>query len=238
MQRKFDSVIIALDTPDGQRALEMVRLLKNKISIFKVGLELFCSAGPSIIKKINEEGCKVFLDLKFLDIPTTVAGAVRASASTGAFMLNIHASGGREMMMKAKEAANAVFFDEIKKGVGLKPLLIAVTVLTSLSDRDLLETNIEKSTREQAVALAKLAKDCGMDGVVASPKEIAAIRRELGPDFVIVTPGVRPSWADANDQKRVATPGEALAAGADYIVIGRPVTAASDPAKALEDIFE
>ncbi|MDI3480640.1 MAG: orotidine-5-phosphate decarboxylase [Tepidanaerobacteraceae bacterium] len=236
MSHEFSRTIIALDTPDEQRALEIVRALKTKVNIFKVGLELFCSAGPSVVEKINTEGCRVFLDLKFHDIPNTVYGAVRAAVNTGAFMFNIHASGGREMMKKAKEARDAAFGETIKNH-GFKPLLLAVTVLTSLTDRDMKEINIEKPSQDQVVALAKLAKECGMDGVVASPKEIAAIRRELGADFVIVTPGVRPAWAASNDQKRVATPREALDAGADYIVIGRPVTAASDPEKAIENIF-
>jgi len=237
MQHDLDRAIIALDTPDEQKALEIVRLLKTKISIFKVGLELFCSAGPGIVKKINMEGCRVFLDLKFHDIPNTVAGAARAAVSTGTFMFNIHASGGREMMKKAREAVDLVY-DEMQEADIFKPLLIAVTVLTSLDDRDLADINIAKSTQDQAVDLAKLAKECGLDGVVASPKEISAIRQALGRDFVIVTPGVRPTWASAQDQKRVMTPAQALEAGADYIVIGRPVTAAPDPVKAIEAIFK
>lgn len=259
MSHDLDRIIIALDTPGEQKALNLVKLLKGKISTFKVGLELFCSTGPGIVKKINDEGCKVFLDLKFHDIPNTVAGAVRAAVNTGAFMFNIHASGGREMMKQAKEAIDKAY-DEMQRakepGRGLqgtsnvsiihspeklntvqKPLLIAVTVLTSLDDRDLKDINITKSTLDQAVALACLAKECGLDGVVASPKEISAIRQATGKDFVIVTPGVRPSWAAAGDQKRVMTPAEALDAGADYIVIGRPVTAAPDPLKAVETIF-
>jgi len=237
MPHDLDRVIVALDTPDEQKALEIVRILKTKTSIFKVGLELFCSAGPDIVKKINMEGCRVFLDLKFHDIPNTVAGAARAAASTGAFMFNIHASGGREMMKKAKQAVDSAH-DEMRKANIFKPLLIAVTVLTSLDDRDLADINIAKSAPAQAVDLAKLAKECGLDGVVASPKEVPAIRQALGSGFVIVTPGVRPAWASAQDQKRVMTPAQALEAGADYIVIGRPVTAAPDPVKAMEAIFE
>jgi orotidine-5'-phosphate decarboxylase len=259
MSHDLDHIIIALDTPGEQKALDLVKLLKGKISTFKVGLELFCSTGPSIVKKINDEGCRVFLDLKFHDIPNTVAGAVRAATSTGAFMFNIHASGGREMMRQAKEAIDKTY-DEMQKTIEPgrgpqgtsnvsiihspdklntvhKPLLIAVTVLTSLDDQDLKDINITKSTLDQAVALACLAKECGLDGVVASPKEISAIRKAIGKDFVIVTPGVRPSWAAAGDQKRVMTPAEALDAGADYIVIGRPVTAAPDPLEAIDKIF-
>ncbi|HHW02273.1 MAG TPA: orotidine-5'-phosphate decarboxylase [Thermoanaerobacterales bacterium] len=231
MSRDFDHVIIALDTPHEQKALETVRILKKKISIFKVGLELFCSTGPDIVRKINMEGCRVFLDLKFHDIPNTVAGAARAAANTGAFMFNVHASGGREMMIRAKEEID-------KSNSAQRPLILAVTVLTSLDDQDLKDINITKSTLDQAVDLAKLAKECGLDGVVASPKEISAIRQAQGRDFIIVTPGVRPTWAAPGDQKRVMTPAQALEAGADYIVIGRPVTAAPDPIKAVEAIFE
>lgn len=260
MSHDLDRIIIALDTPDEQKALDLVKLLRYKVSTFKVGLELFCSTGPSIVKKINDEGCRVFLDLKFHDIPNTVAGAVRAATSTGAFMFNIHASGGREMMRQAKEAIDKTY-DEMQKTIEpgrgpqgtskdlaimhppgqldtvQRPLIIAVTVLTSLDDQDLKDINITKSTLDQAVALACLAKECGLDGVVASPKEISAIRKTIGKDFVIVTPGVRPSWAAASDQKRVMTPAQALEAGADYIVIGRPVTAAPDPLEAIDKIF-
>ncbi|TYP52484.1 orotidine-5'-phosphate decarboxylase [Thermosediminibacter litoriperuensis] len=235
MTQDFSKVIIALDTPDENKALGLVRLLKNRIRVFKVGLELFCSAGPAVIKKINAEGCRVFLDLKFHDIPNTVAGAARAAVRSGAFMFNVHASGGREMMQKAREAAERAFIE--KENHPERPKILAVTVLTSLDDRDLREMNITESSAGQAVRLAKLALAAGMDGVVTSPGEIEAIRNAVGKDFLIVTPGVRPPWAGTGDQKRVATPKEALKAGADYIVIGRPVTAAPDPLAALERIF-
>lgn len=255
MSHDLNRIIIALDTPDEQKALRLVKLLQSKVTTFKVGLELFCSAGPGIVKKINDEGCKVFLDLKFHDIPNTVAGAARAAVSTGAFMFNVHASGGREMMRRAKEALDEAYSSMIRspklqKGMqalhhtGMprenekpKPLLIAVTVLTSLDEEDLKDINITESPLEQAKELARLAKDCGLDGVVASPKEICAIRKAVGESFVIVTPGVRPSWAGAKDQKRVMTPTEALEAGADFLVIGRPITEASDPLKALDAVF-
>lgn len=221
----YNKVIIALDTPSEQKALNLVKTLKHKITYFKVGLELFCSAGPSIVQKIVNEGCKVFLDLKFHDIPNTAAGAVRASIKTGASMINIHASGGKKMMEEAKKAAG-------------KTTILAVTVLTSLSDDDLCDLNIQKNTREQVVHLAKLAKEAGIDGVVASPLEIKDIRDAIGNDFKIVTPGVRPTWAEKKDQKRIMTPKKALKEGADFIVIGRPVTAADDPKKALDKIFD
>ncbi|HHY04353.1 MAG TPA: orotidine-5'-phosphate decarboxylase [Thermoanaerobacterales bacterium] len=224
----LNKVIVALDTPDDEKAMALVKILKKHIEVFKVGLELFCSAGPNIVKNINNEGCKVFLDLKFHDIPNTVAGAARAAANTGAFMFNVHTSGGKNMMNKAVEAA---------KQTGLKPYVLGVTVLTSMDDDDLVDLNITKNTLNQAVCLAKLAKSSGLDGVVASPKEIAAIRNELGSDFLIVTPGVRPSWAETFDQKRVMTPAAALDAGADFIVVGRPITASKDPIQALKKLF-
>lgn len=230
MSYDYSKVIIALDTPDEQKALELVKLLKHKVSVFKVGLELFCSEGPEIVKKINDLGCKVFLDLKFHDIPNTVAGAARAALSTGAFMFNVHASGGREMMRKVREMIDAAELPE-------KPIVIAVTVLTSLDESDLNDINISKSPLEQVKTLALLTKESGLDGVVASPREITAIREVAGQDFVIVTPGVRPAWAQAGDQKRIMTPAEALDAGASYIVVGRPVTAAPNPVEAIDKLF-
>jgi orotidine-5'-phosphate decarboxylase len=234
LEKYFKKVIIALDTPDEKRALELVRLLKNRVGIFKVGLELFTGAGPSIIGKINEEGCRVFLDLKFHDIPNTVYGAVKQAARLGAFMLDVHASGGRKMMEWAKKAVEEVFERDCEK----RPKILAVTVLTSIDGEDLKEMNVEKSPCEQVLSLAKMAKQIGLDGVVASPEEVREIKEVLGRDFLVVTPGVRPSFAAASDQKRVMTPLEAIKMGTDYIVIGRPVTAAEDPPAALEKIFD
>lgn len=231
MSYDYNKVIIALDTPDEQKALNLVKLLKHKVSIFKVGLELFCSQGPEIVKKINDQGCKVFFDLKFHDIPNTVAGAARAALSTGAFMFNVHASGGCEMMRRVRETVDAAQLPE-------KPIILAVTVLTSLDEKDLNDINISKSPLEQVKTLALLTKEAGLDGVVASPKEITAIREAVGQDFIIVTPGVRPTWAMAGDQKRIMTPAEALDSGASYIVVGRPVTAAADPAEAIDKLFQ
>jgi orotidine-5'-phosphate decarboxylase len=231
MSYDLEKVIVALDTSEEETALNLVKLLKNKISTFKVGLELFCSQGPSIVKKITNEGCKVFLDLKFHDIPNTVAGAARAATKTGAYMFNVHASGGREMMEKAREAANQIDSDT-------KPIILGVTVLTSIDQKDLIDINITESPINQVITLAKLTKESGLDGVVASPKEISAIRKATGEDFLIVTPGVRPTWAAKGDQKRVMTPAEALDVGASYIVVGRPVTAARDPVEALDKLFE
>lgn len=231
MPYDYNKVIIALDTPDEEKALGIVRLLNDKISVFKVGLELFCASGPEIVKKINDEGCKVFLDLKLHDIPNTVAGAVKSCISAGPFMLDVHALGGMEMMRKAKEAVENTKAEK-------RPILLAITVLTSLDEKDLTAMNISKSPKEQVKTLAYLAKQAGLDGVVASPKEISAIREAFGKDFLIVTPGVRPAWAAAGDQKRIMTPAQAFDEGADYIVIGRPVTAAPDPIEALGKLFQ
>jgi orotidine-5'-phosphate decarboxylase len=233
----FGRVIVALDTPKEQRALNLVQMLKQKVSIFKVGLELFCSAGPDIIDKINDQGCKVFLDLKFHDIPNTVAGATKAAVRAGVFMFNVHASGGSQMMSTAAKAVQQEW-NQMLYHKRERPLALAVTVLTSLNDMDLEDINIAKSTKDQVRDLAHLAEKSGMDGVIASPKEIADIRRFLGDDFVIVTPGVRPAWASSDDQKRIMTPSDAIETGADYIVIGRPVTGASNPLTALERIFD
>ena len=181
MPYDYRKVIIALDTPNEQKALHLVRLLKHKVSTFKVGLELFCSHGPEIVKKINQEGCKVFLDLKFHDIPNTVSGAAKAALYTQAFMFNVHASGGREMMQKTRQAVD-------NAGISPKPIILAVTVLTSLDENDLKDINIGKSPIEQVKTLAQLTKESGLDGVVASPREISAIRETVGEDFIIVTP--------------------------------------------------
>jgi len=231
LSENLSKVILALDTPDEQKAVNLVRKLKHRIFTYKVGSELLTSAGPDIVRKIVDEGCRVFLDLKFHDIPNTVAGAAKAAANSGAFMFNVHASGGKKMMETAKTAAQ----DAV--GNGKMPLIIAVTVLTSLDESDLTDINVEKSPMDQAVALAKLARSAGMDGVVASPKEIAAIRSAVGRGFLIVTPGVRPSWAGAADQKRTMTPEDAIEAGADYIVIGRPVTESPNPELAMDLLF-
>lgn len=231
MSYDYNKVIIALDTHDEQKALNLVKLLKHKVSIFKVGLELFCSQGPEIVKKINDQGCKVFLDLKFHDIPNTVAGAAKSALKAQPFMFDVHASGGREMMKKVRETVD-------NADVCQKPIILAITVLTSLDESDLNDINISKSPLEQVKTLALLTKEAGLDGVVASPKEITAIREAVGQDFIIVTPGVRPTWATAGDQKRIRTPAEALEAGASYIVVGRPVTAAPDPAEAIDKLFQ
>ncbi len=228
-----DRLIVALDAPDAASAEKLVRALSPVVRNFKVGKELFTACGPSVVDVVRRSGGRVFLDLKFHDIPNTVAGACAAgSRIPGVFMLNVHAAGGRAMLEAAAKAVR-----ENAKGPE-KPLLIAVTVLTSLSAADLKETGVDRPLEEHVEALAVLAKSAGLDGVVASPRETALIRKTCGKNFKIVTPGVRPAWAATGDQKRVMTPGEAVAAGADYLVVGRPITHDADPLAAARKILE
>ena len=219
---------MALDFDDGQAARSLAAKLKGRCGWFKVGLELFVSEGPALVAAIAREG-RVFLDLKLHDIPNTVAGAARAAARTGAAMLNVHASGGREMMAAALDAL----------GAGRdRPRLIAVTLLTSIGKDALAEMPFDGSPSRVVESLAALAAEAGLDGVVCSAEEVGAIRSARGPEFLAVVPGIRPSGADAGDQKRVATPASALAAGASILVVGRPVTRAPDPVAAVESIVE
>jgi orotidine-5'-phosphate decarboxylase len=229
-----DRLIVALDVGTEAKALELVDKLKGAVDIFKVGSELFTSCGPRIIDTINKKGCKVFLDLKFHDIPNTAARAAGAATELGVFMMNLHSLGGYEMM---REAAKAVE-DEAEDLKIAKPKLLAVTILTSMDENGLKKIGINDNMKSQVLKLAKLARDAGLDGVVASPQEVRFIREELGKNFLIVTPGVRPSWASSNDQKRVLTPKEAIENGADYIVIGRPITEAKDPEEATRRILK
>ncbi|CEP69471.1 Orotidine 5'-phosphate decarboxylase [Moorella glycerini] len=230
-----DKIIVALDVPDLVAGKKLVDQLFPYVGMFKVGLEFYTAAGPAAIRMIKERGGKVFADLKLHDIPNTVAGAARALVRLGVDMLNVHAAGGRSMMQTAAAAAR-----EEAAAVGRPaPVLIAVTVLTSLDGEALRhEVGIEREVEEQVVRWARLARDSGLDGVVASPREIRAIREACGPEFVIVTPGVRQAGADRGDQRRVMTPAEALKQGASYLVIGRPITAAPDPAAAARAIGE
>jgi len=227
-------LIIALDFAEAAPALRLARQIGPRVGMLKVGLELFNSAGPSVIESLRAEGARVFYDAKFHDIPNTVAGAAAAAGRLGVSMLNVHALGGRAMMQAAREgalrgAAEAGF---------APPLLIAVTVVTSLGDREVRdELGFGDTPRDLVIRLASLAKEAGLDGVVCSVREVGDIKRACGQQFVTVTPGIRPAWAAAGDQARVATPGEAVAAGADYLVIGRPVTRADDPAKALAKVL-
>jgi orotidine-5'-phosphate decarboxylase len=221
-------LIVALDFPDEQQALAMVAALDPARCRVKVGKELFTRCGPPIVQRLVRDGFDVFLDLKFHDIPNTVAAACAAAADLGCWMVNVHASGGRAMMEAAAE--------RLAKHPG-SPLLIAVTVLTSMDDTAVREIGFDMGAEELVVRLARLAQNSGMDGVVSSPRELVAIRAACGSNFVTVTPGVRPASASTDDQKRVATPAAARAAGADYLVVGRPVTQAADPAAAVEAII-
>jgi orotidine-5'-phosphate decarboxylase len=225
-------IIVALDFADPAHALALVERLDRSACALKVGKELFVTAGPEPVRGLIERGFRVFLDLKFHDIPNTVAQACAAATRLGAWMISIHASGGRAMMLAAREAVTQT---AAERGVP-RPLLVAVTVLTSLNTDDLAEIGIADSTENEVLRLAKLAASSGLDGVVCSAAEAAALRRSMGPGFKLVTPGIRPRGAGADDQARVVTPEDAIANGADYLVIGRPITAAADPLAALRDI--
>ena len=220
-------VFVALDTPSLERARMLAQTLKPFVGGVKLGLEFYGANGPDGVRAIASLGAPVFLDLKLHDIPNTVAGAMKALMPIGAAILNVHASGGAQMMRAAAEAAATV---------ERRAKIIAVTVLTSLEDRELPQIGVSGTALEQAVRLAVLAKDSGLDGVVCSPHEIAAVRAACGPGFLIVTPGVRPAGGELGDQKRVMTPKQAVDAGADILVIGRPITGAADPAQAARQI--
>ncbi len=220
-------VLAAIDRPDLEGATALARGLVGAVGGLKLGLELFVAEGPAAVRTLAATGLPIFLDLKLHDIPNTVAGAVRAAAGLGAALLTVHAAGGRAMLEAAVQAARAF---------PSPPRLLAVTVLTSLDTGDLAATGVAGAPLEQAARLAGLARDAGLDGVVCSPQEIEAVRAVLGPKALVVVPGIRPAGGAVGDQKRVATPAEALAAGADLLVIGRPITAAPDPAAAARAI--
>ena len=212
-------LIVALDVDTLDKAKQFVDTLYPAVGIFKVGLQLFTAAGPCVVEEIRGKGAQVFLDLKLHDIPNTVANAVRRAARLKVKMLTLHCAGGEAMLKAAVAAA-----DEAKEA---RPLLIGVTVLTS-----------QEANPQEVLRLAKSARACGLDGVVASVQEAAALRKECGKGFIIITPGIRPEGAEAGDQKRVATADDAVRAGSDYIVVGRPILEAKDPRKAAEEIFE
>jgi len=220
-------VIVPLDFPDAAKALECASRLDPKLCRVKVGKELFVAEGPGVVSRLQERGYEVFLDLKFHDIPNTVAGACRAAARLGVWMMNVHASGGEAMMRAAREAI---------EGVARPPLLIAVTILTSLSQEDLGRVGFSGEVGENVERLARLARFCGLDGVVCSAQEARGLRVATGPDFTLVTPGIRLPDAGKDDQQRVMTPRAAVQAGANYLVIGRPITQSPDPAATLESI--
>ena len=220
-------ILVALDVSTADQALSLAGTLRGAVGGFKIGNQLFTSAGPDVVRSLVNQGDRVFLDLKFHDIPNTVAGAVAAATELGVWMVNVHASGGAAMMAAARRAAT----EAAARASRPAPLVIGVTVLTSLTDETLQEVGIDASAVDQVTRLAQLAEAAGLDGVVASPQEVSAIRRVCGPTFVIVTPGIRggTAVADPDDQQRTATPAGAVAAGSSYLVIGRPITGAADP---------
>ncbi len=220
-------IIVALDYASRQAASGLVDRLDPTQCKLKVGKELFVAAGPDYVAELVHRGYDVFLDLKFHDIPNTVAAACRAAAQLGVWMINVHALGGRAMLEAAREAL---------EGLSTRPKLIAVTLLTSLQDADLVEIGIAGSTQQSVSNLANLAQSCGLDGVVCSAREVNRLHRERGKGFLLVTPGIRPQQAERGDQARIATPQEALQNGSSYLVIGRPITQAPDPLAALAAI--
>jgi len=226
-------LIIALDVSTVSRAMELVALLRGRVGMFKVGSQLFTSAGPQFVREILSGGDNVFLDLKFHDIPRTVANSALEVVKMGVVMFNLHILGGMEMMrLTVEEVARYCSAHKLPR-----PKILGVTVLTSLDHENFRRMGIEKSVDELVVRLSLLAQETELDGVVASPKEIRRLRSACGKGFTIVTPGIRPSWAGADDQRRFATPREAIKAGADYIVIGRPIIGAEDPLSALERVL-
>ncbi len=225
-------LIFALDVPTQNEALELVDVLVGEVGLFKVGKQLFVSTGPEIVREIGRRGADVFLDLKFHDIPRTVAKAAAEATKLGVAMLDVHATGSVEMMRQTVREVTKVARKENVK----RPKLLAITVLTSLNREDLGKVGIRATVENQVARLAKLARSCGMDGVVASPLEVARIREECGSRFLIVTPGVRPATSARDDQKRVMTPEQAIRTGAKYLVIGSPIRNAPDPVQAARDI--
>ncbi|HEV7745332.1 MAG TPA: orotidine-5'-phosphate decarboxylase [Pyrinomonadaceae bacterium] len=230
-----NKLIVALDVDNVHKARELVNKLRGVAGMFKIGMQLFTAAGPSLVREIVSSGERVFLDLKYHDIPNTVALAGVEATRLGVSIFNVHASGGTEMMRRTADAVSECAEAERRP----RPLVIAVTILTSANESTVTEVGFGSSPLELVPRLARLAKTSGMDGVVASPLEVNAIRAAVAePDFVVVTPGVRPSGANFADQKRVTTPREAILAGADYIVVGRPILEAPDPAQAAQQILD
>ena len=222
-------LIVALDVPDAASAVELVDSLENTCKWFKVGLELFIASGPAVLEPLLKRDCSIFLDLKLHDIPNTVAGAVRSAASLGVKMLTLHGSGGPAMLTAARNAL---------EGVSDPPQLLAVTVLTSMDQSQVNSVGVQRSPAEQVELLAKMGISAGLKGFVCSPQEVATLRRLTGPEGVLVIPGIRPAGAGVGDQKRIATPADALRQGASYLVVGRPITQAPNRAAAAQAILE
>ncbi|MBU8921494.1 MAG: orotidine-5'-phosphate decarboxylase [Bacteroidales bacterium] len=231
---KIPGVIVALDVEEREKAVELVDRLEGQIDFFKVGSRLFTAEGPGMVKEITASGARVFLDLKFHDIPATVAGSVRAACRLGISMMTIHTCGGSDMMRAAADEAGEYAEYSGKK----KPLIVGVTVLTSMSGEDLADiSRYEGSVEDLVLRRADRAVSSGLDGVVASVSETAAIRKEFGEDIIIVTPGIRPAGSSVGDQKRVATPRTAMESGSSYLVVGRPIYQAESPAEAAASII-
>ena len=227
-----DKLIVALDVETPIKALELVKELRSVAGMFKVGSQLFTTAGPQIVRDIIALDAKVFLDLKFHDIPHQVAGAARSTAELGVSLFTIHASGGSEMMQRAVEAVA-----EVGNKTGVRSKVLAISVLTSIDANILAQIGVSSTPSESVIKLVKLAESAGVDGVVASPQEIETIRDVISnPNFLVVTPGIRPAQNESADQKRVATPATAISAGASYLVVGRPITGATDPVAAAQQI--
>jgi len=224
-----ERLIVALDVDNLKEAKKLVDQLINYVTIFKVGTQLFTGVGNASVKMIQDKGGKVFLDLKYHDIPNTVVEATKVAAKLGVFMFTIHTLGGKEMMKAVAETIASS---------PTKPLAIGVTILTSLNQKALKDIGIERELKDEVITLSKLAKSCGLDGVVASSHEIKEIRNCCGLDFIIVTPGIRPVKSLSDDQKRIATASKAIADGADFLVVGRPITKASNPVKVASQIIE
>lgn len=220
-------VIVALDFPEEKQALELVQRLDPARCRLKIGKEMFTRSGPQLVEKIAAMGYEIFLDLKFHDIPNTVAGACRSAADLGVWMINVHTLGGKRMMEAAREA--------VDKSTA-KPLLIGVTILTSMGQEDIEQVGLSGAPADNVKRLAMLANDAGLDGVVCSPKEVEMLRQNIPDTFNLVTPGIRPAWSEKGDQTRITTPADAIRLGSNYLVIGRPITGAPDPLEALGKI--
>ncbi len=225
-----DRLIVALDFSDRDSSLRAVERLSGLVGMFKVGLELFAAEGPALVRELVSSGERVFLDLKFHDIPNTVAGAARSALGLGVTLFNVHALGGAEMMQAAARAVSSR---------DPRPAVLGVTVLTSMNESDLSDVGVSCGVEEEVIRLAALARQSGLDGVVASPREIRIIRERVASEgFIILTPGIRPAWSESGDQKRTSTPAEAIRDGADFLVIGRAITSSSDPRAATERVLE